>query len=274
MNENQNSFAKIEAAARFLKLDLTSQEIADYAINCDLPSESISAIEEFLTFLQRRKRQRNVDTLHKLSGLPMRNPKTFGNFTFDRFHGRQARELEDLQNLSALHARRNLAFIGPQGIGKTHLAMAYGYQCCEEGYKTYFLKASELNQRMSEARRDGRQRALISSLVKPSCLIVDEIGYCTFDDQNTRMFFDVVDRRYSKDVDNTMIITSNAEPDRWVEFFKDEPALKSAMDRYFDNALVIFMRGASYRGTNRRKIEVIAGTEPEYKRSEQESQKH
>ena len=99
---------------------------------------------------------------------------------------------------------------------------------------------------------------VVKSLVKPSCLIVDEIGYCNFDTENTRIFFDIVDRRYSKDIPNTMIVTSNVEPDKWVTFFACEPALKCAMDRFFDKALLISMKGKSYIGGCRRMIEVIA----------------
>ena len=45
--------------------------------------------------------------------------------------------------------------------------------------------------------------------MKPSCLIVDEIGRCSFDRECTDMFFDIVDRRYEKEGPNTMIVTSN-----------------------------------------------------------------
>ena len=61
-----------------------------------------------------------------------------------------------------------------------------------------------------------------------------------------------MDRRYSKDVLNTMILTCNVEPDKWIDFFSDEEALKSAMDRFFDQCLVISLHGNSYRGSARR----------------------
>ena len=33
----------------------------------------------------------------------------------------------------------------------------------------------------------------ISGLVRPSCLIIDEIGRSIFDMENTRLFFDMID---------------------------------------------------------------------------------
>lgn len=250
---------EIGAASQFLKLDFTAKEMGTYALDHDLTPESVRDIARLFQHLEEKKQQSIIEMMLRLSRLPLKEPKTFDNFDFDRFHGRQADELYNLQDLTALQARKNLAFIGPQGVGKTHLAMAFGRKCCQEGYKTYFMKASELNQKFLDARKYGHESRVINAMVKPSCLIIDEVGYCNFDQENTRMFFDIVDRRYSKDCPNTMIITSNMEPDKWSTFFSDEPALKCAMDRFFDNALLISMKGRSYRGRQRRKIEVTAG---------------
>lgn len=87
-----------------------------------------------------------------------------------------------------------------------------------------------------------------SALAKPTCLIVDEVGRCTFDRACTDLFFDVIDRRYEKEGPNTMILTSNVAPSAWDEFFTGDDALLCALDRVFDKASVFMMRGPSYRG--------------------------
>jgi DNA replication protein DnaC len=245
--------------AAFLKLDISATEIADFAVKNNLSYDNIYYISQLFDAMVARKKEHTVEMMLKLSRLPTVHPYTFDNFDFSRFHGRQADELENLQTLSALQARMNLLLVGPQGIGKTHLSMAFGRKCCEEGYKTYFLKASEMNDKFTSALRQNKRDKVIQSLVKPACLIIDEFGYCNFNQENTRMFFDVVDRRYSKDSPNTMILTSNIEPDKWVQYFADEMPLKSAMDRFFDKCLVINMHGNSYRGGCRRKIDVTVG---------------
>ncbi len=76
--------------------------------------------------------------------------------------------------------------------------MAYGCQCCQLGLKAYFLKTTELNQRLTDTRKYGRESSTINGLVKPSCLIIDEVGRCVFDKENTRMFFDIIDRNTTK----------------------------------------------------------------------------
>lgn len=161
------------------------------------PEKQLQALSSVLSYLQEKKKENIISTLLKLSRLPLKEPKTFENFDFTQLRGKQADILKTLPTLSALYAHKNLAFIGSQGVGKTHLAMAYGRECCRNGMKAYFLKATELNQKLTDARKYGRESSTINGLVKPSCLIIDEVGRCVFDKENTRMFFDIIDRRYN-----------------------------------------------------------------------------
>ena len=73
-------------------------------------------------------------------------------------------------------------------VSKTHLAMTYGRICCEKEFKAYFLKATELNQKFADARKLGKESSVKNKLVNLACLIIDEVGRCIFDKENTRMF--------------------------------------------------------------------------------------
>ena len=128
--------------------------------------------------------------------------------------------------------------------------MAYGNSCCHKGLKAYFIKATELNEKFTKAQRTGTESSAVSGLVRPSCLIIDEIGRSIFDLENTRLFFDMIDRRCSKEGPNCMIFTSNLTPDKWRDFFREEDSLLCALDRTFDAATVYLMKGESYRGRN------------------------
>lgn len=97
--------------------------------------------------------------------------------------------------------------------------MAYGNACCHKGLKAYFIKATELNEKFTNARRTGTESSAVSGWVRPSCLIIDEIGKSIFDVGNTRLFFDMINRRCSKEGPNCMIFTSNLTPDKWRDFF-------------------------------------------------------
>ena len=252
---NESVFERIQACAAYLGIDVYTQELALFMENNNFSETDLSAIQETFEYLKERKQESIVATLLRMSRLPLKEPKTFEGFDFSLVKGKNADALRGISTLAALHAHKNLAFIGPQGVGKTHLAMAFGRECCLNGYKTYFLKATELNQRLTDARKYDHESSTINGLVKPSCLIIDEVGRCIFSKENTRMFFDVIDRRYNKEGPNTMILTSNIGPDKWGEFFSDDSSLLCSLDRIFDTATVFMMKGQSYRG---RKCETIA----------------
>lgn len=196
---NETAFETIAAAATVLKLDFSSAEFAGFAEEHCLSEEAIEVVRSVFSYLKEKKQQTTVLTLLKMSRLPTKEPKTFENFDFSLLKGKDVERLKALPTLAAIYSHRNLAFIGPAGTGKTHLAQAFGYACCQHGMKTYFIKASELRDRFTMARRSGKTDSCLSALVRPSCLIVDEIGHCAFDRENTRLFFDLIDRRYNKE---------------------------------------------------------------------------
>lgn len=247
--DRQSVYERICASAASFRLDVPAEELAAFAEGSSIGDEGLEAVERVFGFLAGRHHEATIATMLRLSRLPQKAPRTFENFDFGRIQGRDAKALGGLPALANLHARRNIAFIGPGGIGKTHLAQAYGRACCLEGYKTYYLKASELRDKLVRAVEAGTTAKAVASLVKPSCLIVDEVGRCTFDRACTNLFFDVVDRRYEKEGPNTLILTSNTQPNNWDEFFEgDSDTLVCTLDRIFDKASVYMMRGPSFRG--------------------------
>lgn len=236
-----------DAASR-LGIAVGAEELATLASDLDLGDGEMAAVAATFSYLAEKRRLVSIETLLRLSRLPRREPKTFEGFDFSRIQGRDAAALGKLPSLADLYAHRNVAFVGPGGIGKTHLAQAYGRECCMRGLKTYYIKATELRDRFQKAVQRGNTSRVVSSLVKPSCLIVDEVGRCVYDRPCTDLFFDVVDRRYEKEGPNAMVLTSNIAPSGWDEFFTGDDTLLCALDRLFDKASVFVMRGPSYRG--------------------------
>ena len=185
--------------------------------------------------------------------------KTVKDFDFSYQPTINREQIMDFLSLRFIEQKSNIIFVGSSGVGKTHLAMAFGRECCLKGFKTYFLKASELNLKFTDARKNGREATVINGLVKPSCLIIDEVGRCVFDKANTRLFFDMIDRRYNKDGPCTMIFTSNKSPAQWREFFSEDDTLLCSLDRIFDDATVFMMKGDSYRGKKLETLGIEAG---------------
>jgi DNA replication protein DnaC len=186
-----------EAATR-LGIAPAAAELATLASDHDMGDAELGALAVTFDYLAEKRRRASTGTLPGLSRLPRREPKAFDGFDFSRTRGRDAGALAKLPALADLYARRNVAFIGPGGIGKTHLAQAYGRECCMRGPETYYVKASEPGDRPRRAAERGSAQRAVATLARPSCLIVDEAGRRAFDRACTDLFFDVIDRRHEK----------------------------------------------------------------------------
>lgn len=251
-------YESLQKSFDVLKLDITFEEMAVLATQLSLEETQMEALEKVFLHLREKKIQTTIETILKTSRIPYKSPKTFENFDFSVISG-DVERVKTLATLSPIYAHKNLAFIGPPGTGKTHLAQAFGYECCQHRLKTYFIKMTELRDKFNQARTTGKVASALNSLVRPSCLIIDEIGHCEFDKENTRLFFDMVDRRYNKEGSFKMIFTSNKNPSLWREDFSAKDSLLCALDRVFDDATVYNIKGASYRGRKLEQVNLRSG---------------
>ena len=251
-------YDRIQKNAKAVGVDFGSTEMAAIIQANNLSLAEVQAVDNVFEYLKKKKWGATVDMYLKTSRLPRKNPKTFSNFDFSQLKGKDVEVLRNLGTLAPLFAHENIAFIGPPGIGKTHLSQAFGTECCYQGYKSYFLTFQDMNQRFTIARKTDRVASTINGMVKPACLIINEVGQCVMDKENTRLFFDVVNRRYNKEGPGTIIFTSNVQPDQWGEFFSEDNSLLCSLDRIFDKAIICTMKGKGYRGKGRKTLAVEA----------------
>ncbi|MCB4702871.1 ATP-binding protein, partial [Escherichia coli] len=134
---------------------------------------------------------------------------------------------------SFIERNENIVLLGPSGVGKTHLAIAMGYEAVRAGIKVRFTTAADLLLQLSTAQRQGRYKTTLQrGVMAPRLLIIDEIGYLPFG--------------------------------QWDQTFAGDAALTSAMlDRILHHSHVVQIKGESYRLRQKRKAGVIAEANPE-----------
>lgn len=132
--------AVADCSKNLMKYGFSAEEFATLVQKNNMTDTEILAVATVLGYLKEKKEHSTVEFLLRTSRLPLKAPKTFENFDFDRITGRNIEKLRNLSTLSALYAHKNLAFIGKPGTGKTHLAQAFGRSCCEHGVKVHFSR--------------------------------------------------------------------------------------------------------------------------------------
>lgn len=155
-----------------------------------------------------------------------------------------ALRLPHLKQLGFIQEKQNIILIGSPGTGKTHIATGLGLEACLAGYKVYFTSVSSLVNQLKESRSERTLRSFELKFEKYDLVIIDELGYISFDKEGAELLFTHLSLRAGR---AATIITSNLSFDRWEEVFHD-PVLTAALtDRLTHRSHVINMVGGSYR---------------------------
>jgi len=151
--------------------------------------------------------------------------------------------------LSFLASSEGLVFMGPTGVGKTHLAIAIGYKAASAGVRTLYTRAVDMINYLIASQADMSLHKAMQVYSGPSLLIIDEVGYLPFDKQGSNHFFNVISSRYEK---GSVVLTTNRAFKDWGKIFHDNTVASAIIDRLVHHSEVIKIEGASYRVKNRK----------------------
>lgn len=209
-----------------------------YADNQEVESVLSAALQAELDLRLLNRQMRAL----RQAGFPTK--KRFEELILDALPDDGRKSLPELKSLDFLKEKRNVILIGNSGTGKTHLAIATGVLACEENYRVAFRTAAGLINEMIEARKDNRLSILLRQFKKIDLLILDELGYVTFDLAGAELLFQLLATRYET---MSTFITSNLSFSDWVKVFHDKTLTTAILDRITHKALILNMNGTSFR---------------------------
>lgn len=188
------------------------------------------------------KESRRVQVALRTAGLPY--SKTIDEYDFS-FHPQLDKQMVmEIFDLSFIKKHSNVIFLGPPGVGKTHLAISLAIKSCQHGFSVCFTTMNDL---MEKLRTQDHKRC---KPLKASVTIVDEVGYLPIQRDETNLFFQFVSHRYEK---HSTIFTSNKSFGDWQEFLGDPVIATAILDRLLHHCEVVNIKGHSYRLKNIRK---------------------
>nr|WP_176455308.1 IS21-like element helper ATPase IstB [Carnobacterium maltaromaticum]CRI06717.1 IstB-like ATP binding protein [Carnobacterium maltaromaticum] len=233
----------IETNAKQLKLSYIKENYER------LISEALTlnqGYEEFLDHLlslelEQRKNNR-IQTLIRQSKIPQK--VTFDDYLDSHLSPKLRKQIKELQQLKFIERKENLILLGNPGVGKTHLATTIGMEACLSGRSVLFTNIPNLVVELKEAMSANQLTYYKRRFSKYDLVILDELGYVSFDQVGSEILFNLLSNRTSV---GSMIITTNLSFDRWEETFKDPMLTAAIVDRIAHRAHVLDLSGKSFR---------------------------
>ena len=239
----------LKSHLKTLKLPTILQEYARAARQCAQEDRSFEDFLHYLVELEVAQRQRKTCQRRlKEAGFP--TEKEIADFDFVALPSLNKKRILDLGQGHFIPQREGIVFLGPPGVGKTHLAIALGREACRRGYRVGFYTATGLATTYAEAREERHLQKLERAIDKRDLIIVDELGYVPLGQGAAENLFGFFSQCYER---TSLIVTTNLPFSQWPQNFGDERLTGALLDRLTHRVHIVEMQGESYRLKKRKK---------------------
>ena len=246
---NGFEYERLHGNLKLLKLITFDSILDNYLEIAAKEGRSTIEIIDYLIAQELQSRDARSQALRmRIAGFPL--DKRLDDFNFDFQPSLDQTVIREIASLKFIHNAENIVFLGPPGVGKTHLAIGLGIEAVKAGFKVHFANASSLVEKLEKADKEKRLEEKIRYLSKFHLLIIDEMGYLPFNDSGAHCFFQLISRRYEK---AATIFTSNKSFGEWGETFGDHVIAAAILDRILHHCATVNIKGESYRLKERKR---------------------
>src|SRR3989475_5001335 len=131
---------------------------------------------------------------------------------------------------------KDLLFLGPPGVGKTHLVQALGYEAIKQGKDVFYRSIFDLVRDFMKDEAFNQQDKVLRRYLKPDLVIIDDMGLKQLPKHSGEYLLEVIMRRYEN---QSTIMTSNRPLEEWGKRLCDVPTAGAILDRFLHHAQVI-----------------------------------
>lgn len=236
----------IDEQIRLLSKQLKIPTFANYSeiLRQVSPDSNVSEILLMLMKSEYEQRQENQNQRRlKQAGFPY--TKTLDELDISRYNGEISDVfVSELASCKFIKEFRNITMLGNPGRGKTHMAIGLGLKACSMGMSVLFKNAASLSTELSEARDNYSLGRLEKRIQRADLLILDEMGYVSFDRYQSELLFKIIADRSER---GSIIITTNLPFSEWTTLFENTAMVAAMIDRLTFQSYVLDMNGESYR---------------------------
>ncbi|MBR5207185.1 MAG: IS21-like element helper ATPase IstB [Erysipelotrichaceae bacterium] len=236
----------LDEQIKLLAKQLKIPTFANYqhALNHAEPGNTFGEILLALMRTEYDQRQEN-NNRRRLKQASFPFTKTIDELDLTRYDG-QISELfvNELASCRFIDEKKNLVLIGNPGRGKTHMAIGIGLKACANGKSVLFKNAASLSTELSEAKDNYALGKLEKKIQNVDLLIIDEMGYVSFDRFQSELLFKVIADRSER---GSTIVTTNLAFSDWTDLFENPAMVAALVDRLTFRSYILDMNGDSYR---------------------------
>lgn len=237
------AYENLKELGHFLKCSYIKNSIDEFLV--EVAAEDYSFEQGLELLLQREVQTRRINGIkRKMSRARFPYQMSFELFETKHLSPEIRREVKVLETMAFMEEGANVVLIGNPGVGKTALATAIGTKACQNNKTVSFINVPNLVIELKEAMSLNQFSAYKKSFEKYDLVILDDLGYCSFNRECGEVLFNLLSSRIEK---KSMIITTNLELTRWNEVFDDPVLTGCIVDRIAYKSHIVDMTGDSYR---------------------------